>query len=574
MLYFQGRKVSIWKPFSTEAWGIGGVPVARGMLISFAGYPYTPSSLMPDNGLASLAGSLISAGHEVKVLDYGTVDMVRRFVPESVHRKLTGVWASASNGGASVLSVLNLFSASVAQSRALKKTLSEVSDEISREIEKQGSDFVGFKLWNGDGFSSSVRLAKAVRRRHPRVRLIGGGAQVDWFEEFVFDYTDVFDCLARGEGEETIVELAAWAGASCRSAGKRELGQIPNVLYKSDSGALVKTPLKPVEDFDSMALPAYDAGHYPSIAGDRHMKMITIDESRGCPNGCYFCIHPKKSGGKWRIKSPGRLVAEMKKITADTGANTFIYAGSNTPSKAASANAQGIIDAGLKVQYGCFGHVKAIRKADFELLKRSGCRAIFYGVESGCQRILDKALNKGTEVGEIREVLKRTKEAGIYTIGSVIYPCPSEDEASRKETLELLLDARPDSAPVQFPGLVPGSQWGAEPERFGFKLTMSHRRAMMYGLTYKIKLIYPPKFWKPLPYLLDGRTSRQMMAETGKFAKELRAAGISTNIAHDMVLMADKMGLSPDEFHKLAMRLFYTGDQDGIREMVEKINAN
>jgi len=523
---------------------------------------------MPDNGLASLAGSLIAAGHEVKVLDYGTVDTISRLVPDGVQRRLEGVWAGASNGGLSPLGVVNLFRSSLAQSRSLKKVIREVADEISREIDAAPTDFVGFKLWNGDGFSSSVRIARTIRKRHPKVKLIAGGPQVDWFEEMVFDYTDVFDVLARGEGEYTIALLADWA------EGCRVINGIPNVLYVGLSGALIKTPLEPVSDLDSLALPTYDAAVYPSMEGDRHMKMITIDESRGCPNACYFCIHPRKSGRHWRIKSPERLVAEMKSIIAQTGASSFIYAGSNTPSKAAIANARAILDAGLKIHYGCFGHVRGIRKADFALLRESGCRAIFYGVESGCQRILDNALNKGTTVDEAREMLKRTKAAGIYTIGSVIYPCPSENADSRRQTLELLLDARPDSAPVQFPGLVPGSQWDEDPEKFGFKLTMSRRKAMRYGMTYKIKLIYPPKFWKPLPYLLDGRDSRALMAETSRLAKELRANGISTNIAHDMVLMADKMSMSPDDFHKYAMRLFYTGDAPRIRHMVETINKS
>ena len=62
--------------------------MARVMLVSLAGYPYTPSSLMPDNGLASLAGSLMEAGHQVRVLDYGTVSTLRRLFPERLSHKL------------------------------------------------------------------------------------------------------------------------------------------------------------------------------------------------------------------------------------------------------------------------------------------------------------------------------------------------------------------------------------------------------------------------------------------------------------------------------------------------------
>lgn len=522
---------------------------------------------MPDNGLASLAGSLLDAGHQVTVLDYGTVEMIERYVPRRLHRRLSALWRDASTGSSSPILLARLLRAGLASSRAHRRVVREVADELSAEIERYGPDFVGFKLWNGDGFSSSVALAKMIRKRHPGVKVIGGGPQVDWFEEYVLDYTDAFHALARGEGERTMVLLADWA------EGKRPLDGIPNLIYRGRGGELTKTPLVPVENLDDLAMPCYDTAHYPSLDGDRHMKMATIDESRGCPNDCNFCIHPRKSSRNWRIKSPRRLVAEIKSVMASTGADTFIYAGSNTPSKAAVANARAIIDEGLDIRYAGFGHARGMKNVDFDLLARSGCRALFYGVESGSQRILDGALNKGNKVDEVREILKRTKEAGIFTIGSVIHPCPFEDAESRRETIEFILDVRPDSVPVQFPGLVPGSNWDLDPAKFGFEVPRGRKAAMRYGLTYKIQLIYPPRFWKPLPYLLDGRNSRELFAETTKFAAELKEAGIATNVAHDMVLMAEKLGMTASEFHTESMRLFYTGDHHGVKDWVRTINS-
>ena len=62
--------------------------MSKVLLVSFAGYPYTPSSLMPDNGLASLAGSLLEAGHEVRILDYGAVATAGRLFPEALSRRV------------------------------------------------------------------------------------------------------------------------------------------------------------------------------------------------------------------------------------------------------------------------------------------------------------------------------------------------------------------------------------------------------------------------------------------------------------------------------------------------------
>ncbi len=58
--------------------------MARCLLISFSGYPTTPSSLMPDNGLAALAASLLEAGHQVLVRDLNTIHTMSRLYPPKI----------------------------------------------------------------------------------------------------------------------------------------------------------------------------------------------------------------------------------------------------------------------------------------------------------------------------------------------------------------------------------------------------------------------------------------------------------------------------------------------------------
>ncbi len=43
------------------------------LLVNYAGYPYTPSCLLPDNGLANLAGVLVRDGRRVKILGRGEI---------------------------------------------------------------------------------------------------------------------------------------------------------------------------------------------------------------------------------------------------------------------------------------------------------------------------------------------------------------------------------------------------------------------------------------------------------------------------------------------------------------------
>ena len=51
-----------------------------------------------------------------------------------------------------------------------QREIRAIAAEAANEAVRFGADYVGLKLWNGDGFSGSVRIAEAVRARAPRVR--------------------------------------------------------------------------------------------------------------------------------------------------------------------------------------------------------------------------------------------------------------------------------------------------------------------------------------------------------------------------------------------------------------------
>ncbi|MBW2966134.1 cobalamin-dependent protein, partial [Candidatus Woesearchaeota archaeon] len=255
--------------------------MVKGVLINYGGYPNTPSALMPDNGLANLAGSLIREGHEAIILDYNTVDSIRRLFPQNREGNLDERIKQAQ-----------------------KQDVADVANNISNLIEKENIAFIGFKLVMGTGFESSIEIAEKVKEDNPEIPIFAGGPHIDWFRERICEVTDVFVALAYGEGEETIVRLAEYVER------KRELNEIPNLIYK-ENGDIKITPIKRIDDLNSLAFPIYDEDVYLAMKGDNKIKIIVIDESRGCPNRCNFCIHPIKSGNKRRIKDPSKLVSEI-----------------------------------------------------------------------------------------------------------------------------------------------------------------------------------------------------------------------------------------------------------------------
>ncbi len=517
---------------------------------------------MPDNGLAGLAGCLLKAGHKVTILDYNTPSTVGRLYPEPLSRQVMPVAEKILAGkkpGAKDIALL--WSVQKILSVCQQRRASSIGEEISEIIRDEDIGFVGLKLWNGDGFSGSLRIARELRKRRPGLLIFAGGPHVDIFRENIFAMTDDFDALVYGEGERTIVMLAAYA------ASGGSLDKIPNLIFKKNN-KIHTTGIERIENLNLLPPAVYDEEIYPAMKGDEKIKMIVLDESRGCTNSCYFCIHPVKSGAM-REKTASRVVDEMSSLQKK-GFSVFRYAGSSTPMELHKNIAREILKRKLKVRYTAFGHV---RKADgevFRLMKESGCFGMFFGIESGSPRILNSAMNKGLPQGQSEKAVKLAKEAGLFTCGSIIFPAPGEDEKTEAETLELLSRCLPDAAPVQFPILVPGTKWFTDPERFGFKL--DKKNFTQKAMNYKIKLIFPPRFWKPFPYKINGEPYKISCDKLDKFIKKVEALGITTTISDEIALLAFYAGMSPEKFRDSCRAALLSGNLPGISGIIRKIN--
>ncbi len=544
----------------------------RALLVSFAGYPYTPSSLMPDNGLASLAASLLDKNHEVRILDYGTVDTIRRLrIPgqqlqqfQQIGAKITSDLNSGKVPEQGDISELHSLEAQV--EGAQQEEISSIAREVAEEAGRMSADFVGLKLWNGDGFTGSRIIADAFKKADPKLPVFAGGPHADWFKELILREIPSIDVLVTGDGEQTVVMLADYV------AGKISLENIPNLIYRTN-GDLKTTPKASV-DISSLPTAVYDSEVYLSMAGSQKVKIIVLDESRGCPYTCAFCMHPSKSGNEWRKRSKDRVVDDIESMIERHGINAFVFAGSTTPPGLLKEIAQEIIDRGLEIDYTIFGNFRGTKPEDYELLAKSGCYAIFYGLESGSPYIREKALDKKVAQEKIVSAINAAKQAGIYVITSVIYPAPFETDATRQETLSLLLETRPDSVPVQFPGLIPGAKWMENPEQYNFKIHVDPDTYRRTALPYKFKLLFPPMLWDSLPYSCNGDNFKTLVRKGTQFAQELERNGILTAIPQDLALIVKHLGISPREFRDSYRAHFLTGNYQAIGEMVQKVNAS
>jgi len=536
----------------------------RVMLVTMAGYPMTPSCFFVDNGLAQLAACLVAEGHEVSIVDLTTPDLVDRLFPARLRSSARELVAARLEGTRTerVAAIAMRLEAELGEHR--DRVYDELGAELGRRVARDRVDWVGFKLWNGDGFTGSVRMARALRAVAPEVKLLAGGPQVDFFQEVLPELDTPFDAFAVAEGEPTVVEFARWV------EGTLPIDRVPNILFGRGDDRR-RTELVRVRNLEDLPLPLYGPEVYPAASSGGKLLAGAHEETRGCPYECGFCNHPLKAGAGMRAKRPARVASELKELGARYGLRAFKLGGSYTPSGYMRRLATALIDQEVDVDLCAYGRLSDAHSADFALYRRAGIRALFFGVETGSQLLLDEKIDKRYDVSRCAAVLTGCREAGIFTITSLVYPNPGETEESRQATLRLMDQVQPDGAPIHFPILLPGSPWWRDPERFGFQVP-DRAAYLRRAVAYKARLLFPPSFWPPLGYRIDQKPYAQFAAETEAMTRDLEARGILTLLSDGAAMVSFRSGLSPREFRDRFRFLAATGDAAGVQSLLDRVN--
>ncbi len=138
------------------------------------------------------------------------------------------------------------------------------------------------------------------------------------------------DLVVHHEGEQTVtavLDRVDGGGLSASGLGARRLDDValdphplavePGVAFLSGGELVINEPRPPIENLDSLPLPARDL-----IDMERYLEQweetsgyssLTITTSRGCPYGCEWCraaVH----GSGFRQRSPESVAAEMKAL--------------------------------------------------------------------------------------------------------------------------------------------------------------------------------------------------------------------------------------------------------------------
>ena len=270
-----------------------------------------------------------------------------------------------------------------------------------------------------------------------------------------------FDLVVIGEGESTTRELVeayeegrpfpSVKGLAYRTAGGR--GELVSSWASSPS-----RPLEP--NLDSLPFPARDLLPNRSYIEQGRRKygysITTVMSSRGCPFACEFCSNAVFGRG-YRERSSGKVADEVEEALSygydriHFGDDVFTLRKGRILEICAEFERRR-----LRFSWECLGRVDSIDAEVATAMRGAGCDRIFFGIESGSERVL-RLMNKLITPHRAKSAIEAARAAGIRTGAFFILFYPGDDDDSTLETIRFATSLPLDYLSFSLPYPIPGT---------------------------------------------------------------------------------------------------------------------
>jgi anaerobic magnesium-protoporphyrin IX monomethyl ester cyclase len=307
--------------------------------------------------------------------------------------------------------------------------------------------------------------AKIMKEKFPDMKIVICGDHVSYLPAETLENSPIDYVINGGYYDFAFMELLEYL------LGKDE--KVPNGIWYKKNGEIVENGryefLKDNgKDINDAPFPDRELTKYMDYQDEFNLKgrpQFYIMSARDCAWGkCTFCIwdHALYPKGAYKQRTPENVFGEVKHLVDNFGAREiFDDAGTIPPGKWLEKFCNLMIESGYnkKVMYSCnmrFGWVDADM---YKLMKKAGFRLLKYGLESGCQKTIDK-LDKGTDVKKIYQHCKDAKDAGLTVHLTMMVGYPWETKEDSWETFKLaknlmvngLADLHQSTVVMPYPG--------------------------------------------------------------------------------------------------------------------------
>jgi len=292
-----------------------------------------------------------------------------------------------------------------------------------KTITKEEPDIVGFSVfWRNLNICALV--AKELKKT--KIKVIFGGPETILNPDIgLYIENRVADYILQGEAEHSLPLLL----------DNLDKPDIPGIMFRQDNELKYTGKWIP-GNINNLEFPVFDK---QDINNSTLPWVLPITASRGCENKCDFCVHPKL----WQIfrqRTPEDVVNEIKHQIKSHNIRSFMFNDSllNKSIKFLKNFCRLVLREDLDIRW--FGNARADKRLNeslFKLMYKAGCRCLFFGLESGSDKVLND-MNKGITTKLFRKNIKDAHKNKIWIKINLITGYPTETHCEFMKSIEFI----------------------------------------------------------------------------------------------------------------------------------------
>ena len=316
-------------------------------------------------------------------------------------------------------------------------------------------------------------VCTAIKQRTPDQKVLCVGGHVAALPERTLAEEQA-DFVGAGEGLHTMVQLVQ----ALKTPAPNFAG-VPGLYYR-DGEFLRSTPDTPLVDdlntempgvaWDLLPMSRYRAHNWHCLDGLQRQPYAALYTTLGCPYHCTFCCiqAPFKSGERaagvrettnsYRYWNPDSVIAQIDVLVNKYGVRNLKVADEMfvLNKKHVVGICDKIIERGYDLNIWAYTRVDTIKDGMLDKFRVAGFNWLAFGIEAGADRVRDN-VDKSFGEDEVRQVIRKVRDAGINVIANYIFGLPEDDHDTMRATLDLALDLNCEFANFYSAMAYPGS---------------------------------------------------------------------------------------------------------------------
>jgi radical SAM superfamily enzyme YgiQ (UPF0313 family) len=117
-----------------------------------------------------------------------------------------------------------------------------------------------------------------------------------------------------------------------------------------------------------------------------------------------------------------------------------------------------VVKRNAAIPFECLSRVNLVDVPMLTALLDIGCKKIYFGAESGSQKVLN-AMKKGTRIEQIYRAVEACRQVGIHIYFFMMVGYPGEEMEDLRQSVKMLVETQPDTFSTTIAYPLPGTEF-------------------------------------------------------------------------------------------------------------------